>query len=79
MPQAQIRKIEIGYRTSNNCLCGFKFYTKDGAVVLMTAYDWVGDSDFKTHTVLLEDGERVIGYKSGGHPEYPNCAWHYNF
>ena len=45
-------------------LGGLKFYTKDGAVVLKTAWDWVGKSDFKTHTVLLKAGERVIGYKS---------------
>ena len=45
-------------------LCGLKFYTKDGAVVLQTGFDWVAKSWSKTHTVHLEDGERVIGYKS---------------
>jgi hypothetical protein len=74
-----ISKIEIGYATSNNCLYGFKFYTKDGALVLKTAWDWVGHSSYKTHTVLLEDGERVIGYKSRSHPEYPNRAYHLDF
>jgi hypothetical protein len=47
-------------------LYGLKFYSKDGAVVLKTGYDWVAGS-YKTHTVVLADGERVIGYKSRSH------------
>ena len=74
LPQAQISKIEIGYHTGYHWLRGLKFYTRDGAVVLKTAWDWVGSSNYKTHTVLLEDGERVIGFKSGSDPKYPNCA-----
>ncbi len=54
---------------------GLKFYSKDGAVVLKTGRDWVA-SGRKTHTVHLADGERVIGYKSGTHPDY---ACHYDF
>ncbi len=42
---------------------GLKLYGKDGAVVLQTGVDWVAICG-KTHTVYLEDGERVIGYKS---------------
>ena len=79
LPQAQISKIEIGYDTYDHWLRGLKFYTKDGALVLKTAYDWVGNSNCKTHTVLLEDGERVIGFKSGSHPAYPNRAYHLDF
>ncbi len=45
-------------------LRGLKFYSKDGAVVLKTGFDWVADKYDKTHTVHLADGERVIGYKS---------------
>ena len=41
VPQAQISKIEIGYRTDTNWLVGLKIYTKDGEVVLETAWDWV--------------------------------------
>ena len=44
-------------------LFGLKFYSKDGAVVLQTGYDWVANG-CNTHTVHLEDGERVIGFKS---------------
>ena len=56
-------------------LRGLKFYSKDGAVVLKTSYDWVANG-YKTHTVILADGERVIGYKSRSHATY---AYHYDF
>ncbi len=59
-------------------LYGLKFYSKDGAVVLKTGYDWVADGG-KSHTEYLEDGERVIGYKSRIDPDYPNSAWHWDF
>ena len=58
-------------------LYGLKFFAKDGAVVLKTGYDWVANKDLKTHTVHLEDGERIIGYKSRTY--YPNYAIHYDF
>ncbi len=57
-------------------LKGLKFYSKDGAVVLKTGWDWVAHSSCKTHTVVLADGERVIGYKSRGHA---TSAAHYDF
>jgi len=43
--------------------------------VLKTSYDWVANGG-KTHTVILADGERVIGYKSRGDPTY---AYNYDF
>ncbi len=76
-PQAQITKIEIGYYPGTQILTGLKFYAKDGAIVLQTGYDWVADSDFKTHTVDLSDGERVIGFKS--RTFNPNWAYHCDF
>ena len=48
-------------------LYGLKCYSKDGAVVFKTGFDWYGWGH-KTHTVHLEDGERVIGYKSRAYP-----------
>ncbi len=57
-------------------LYGLKFYSKDGAVVLKTGHNWVANSYCKTHTVILADGERVIGYKSRSHA---TNAWHYDF
>ena len=44
-------------------LVGLKFYSKDGAVVLKTGWNWVTNG-CKTHTVHLEDGERLNGYKT---------------
>ncbi len=60
-------------------LVGLKFYSKDGAVVLETGYDWVTGGYYNTHTVLLEEGERVIGYKSRTDPNYPDRAYHCDF
>ena len=58
---------------------GLKFYDKDGAVVLQTGLDWVANEYCKTHTMPLEEGERVIGYKSRGIPAYPREAFHFDF
>ena len=44
--------------------------------MLKTGYDWVANSSCKTHTVMLADGERVIGYKSSGHA---TGAEHFDF
>ncbi len=44
--------------------------------MLKTGYDWLANSACKTHTVVLADGERVIGYKSRSHATY---ACHYDF
>ncbi len=56
---------------------GLKFYSENGAIVLQTGYDWDTKSWLKTHTVHLEDGERVIGYKS--RVPYPDHAFHFDF
>ena len=47
--------------------------------MLETGYDWVNDDNCKTHTVHLEEGERVIGYKSRSFPYYPYHDNHYDF
>jgi hypothetical protein len=60
---AQIKKIEIGY-DGDGCLIGFKWYDKHGKIALQTEWDWIQDEENKTHTELLADGERVLGFKS---------------
>ncbi len=60
-------------------LHGLKFYSKDGAVVLETGFNWAANRNCKTHTVDLEDGERVIGYKSRTYAKNPNYAYHCDF
>ena len=57
--------IEIGFWQNDQLLRGRKFYAKDGAVVLQTGFDWVATGYCQTHTMHLEDGERLIGYKTG--------------
>ncbi len=44
--------------------------------MLQTGQDWVAKG-FKTQTVHLADGERVIGYKS--RTGYSSKALHYDF
>ena len=75
-PQAQLQKVQIGYGPLTQQLYGLKFYCKDGAVVLKTGYNWVTGGWCKTHTVHLEDGERVIGYKTNSSTDY---AYHLDF
>ncbi len=60
----QLQKVEIGYEPDYQRLLGLKFYSKDGAVVLQTESNWVAYRNCTIHTVHLEEGERVIGYKS---------------
>ncbi len=73
----QLAKVEIGYRLISHLLLGLKFYSKNGAVVLETGFDWDEIDYYKTHTVHLEDGERVIGYRSRSNPKFDAC--HYDF
>ena len=60
---AIVKKIEIGYNSSDGLLCGFKLYDQNGTIVLQTGYNWVKNSK-KTHTEHLDEGERIIGYIS---------------
>ena len=64
----------MGFHPGTQRSVGLKFYEKDGAVVLQTGLDWVANG-FHTHTVNLDDGERVIGYKS---KIYFDSATHYD-
>ncbi len=61
---AVVNKIEIGYRSDNGFMFGFKLYAQNGAIVLQTGYDWVQYGYYKTHTENLDEGERIIGYIS---------------
>ena len=57
---------------------GLKFYDKDGAVVLHTGFNWTTYRINKSHSINLEDGERVIGFKSGSEPNFSEGAFHCN-
>jgi hypothetical protein len=72
----QLQKVQIGYNSFNQCLVGLKFYFKYGAVLPETEWNWVSNG-YSTHTVHLEDGERVIGYRSRSKPIFDAC--HYDF
>ena len=57
---------------------GLKFYAENGVVALQTELDW-DDDDYEIETVCLEDGERVICYRSRRSPKFPNLAIHCDF
>ena len=71
--------IEIGYYPNDRYLAGLKFYDTDSALVMETGFNWLDESGCQSHTVHLEVGERVIGYKSRGDPENPGWGWHFDF
>ncbi len=51
-------------------------FDRDGSKLLETL--WSGFSSYKSHEVILEDDERIIGFKSKqNHPNWK--AWHDNF
>jgi hypothetical protein len=53
-----------------------QLFDRDGNKVLETL--WEGFGGYKSHEVILEEGERIIGFKSKqNHPNYD--AWHDNF
>ena len=58
---AVVKKIEIGYSSYDGFLFGFKLYAENGAIVLQTSKyrEYSG-----THTEYLDEGERIIGYRS---------------
>jgi len=60
---AVVKKIRIGYCSSDGGLCGFELYDQNGAIVLQTGWDWV-KAGHKTYTENLDEGERIIGYIS---------------
>ncbi len=75
----QLRKVEIGYDSDDQGLRDLKFYSKNGAVVLKTGFNLAKlFITYVTHTVYLQDGEQVIGYKSRSISNL-NSAFHYDF
>ena len=64
------------YSDGFKVLAALKFYDKDGAIVFKMG----GETNYrylKSHMVHLEDGERVIGYKSTR--TYLNRGYHKYF
>ena len=53
-------------------------YDANGRLVLWFGNQW-GNQEFKVHSELLQNGERIIGYKSRAHPAYEDCAIHCDF
>ncbi len=65
---------KIGYHPEDQMFVVLKFYSKDGAVNLQNRFGWF--ADFETHTVHLENAERVIGYKSRLNAYYSDFVFH---
>ena len=50
----------------------------NNALVLSTGNRWES-KDYATHTELLEEGERIIGFKSRADPWNSDIAFHLDF
>jgi hypothetical protein len=73
-----VKTVKIRYNTSSyaGSLEGIELLDKDNNTILNTK-PYGAASTTNTHTVELEEGERIIGFKSGrGGSTY---AMHYNF
>jgi hypothetical protein len=44
-------------------LCGIKLFDKDGVSLFAEGYDDYM-KDYKSHETILEEGERLVGFKS---------------
>ena len=58
-----ISKIHLYYRLSDAWLCGFRFFDGAGKIIYDSAAKWAyNDSVYKQHEILLNEGERIIGF-----------------
>ena len=68
-----MKRIVIWYNSVH--LYGVQLFDRDGNKLLETLYTLNG---FTPHEVILEDNERIIGFKSKQHGTSSD-AWHNNF
>ena len=60
---ADIRKIILFYDRTNATLTGIRFYDADGEKIYTSAWKCgFYDDDTKRHEILLNEGERIIGF-----------------
>lgn len=62
--------------TYRGSLSGIEFLDKDMKSILKTGW-WEASGEHTTQTVVLEEGERIVGYRSGRKGE--TYARHYDF
>ncbi len=55
----KIRSVTIYYYEYRNCIAGFSFFDKDGA--LLWEIGWTTHLELKKETVLLEENEVIVG------------------
>ncbi len=71
-----VKRIVLWYRVSDALLYKIEMYAKDGSKILETGFNANG---FRSHEIVLEDGERIIGIKSRTYSESPTYAYHCDF
>ncbi len=73
---APVKRIVIWYRDSDALVWKIELFAKDGAKLLETG---VSSNGYKSHEIVLEEGERIIGIKSRTHSTWPAFAYHCDF
>ena len=71
-----IRKIHLYYWPGDGQLCGMRFYDGTGKMIYESAYK-NAFSGYSQHEILLNEGERIIGFTSRKFSD--QYAYHYDF
>lgn len=78
-PNSTIKTVKIRYYSGSSyrgALSGIEFLDKDKKSILKAGW-WEPSGEHSTQIVELQDGERIVGYKSGRRGE--SYARHYDF
>ncbi len=73
---ADVKRIVLWYDESRAFLYKIELFGKDGTKLLETGYSTNG---CKSHEIVLEEGERIIGVKSRTLADWLNHAYHCDF
>ncbi len=73
---APVKRVVLWYRESDTILYKIELFGKDGSKLLETGFSTNG---CKSHEIVLEEGERIIGVKSRTYASYPSYAYHCDF
>ncbi len=71
-----VKRVVLWYEDARSLLYKIELYSKDGAKLLETGFNTDG---CKSHEIVLEEGERIIGVKSRNLSGCPSYAYHCDF
>ncbi len=71
-----VKRVVLWYDDSKALLYKIELFAKDGSKLLETGFSTIG---CKSHEIVLEEGERIIGIKSRTLSSHRNYAYHCDF